>query len=94
MLGCVCDLVKLFGGLGGEVVEVLESTSPMCIRRSQTSSGSMRRRIGMPARQRNEWARQSAAYSTNADYPAPPAKLEWQALGTMNELVSVRYSLR
>jgi hypothetical protein len=27
------------------------------------------------------------------NYPEPPAKLEWQALGTMNSLISARYSL-
>ena len=27
------------------------------------------------------------------DYPEPPAKLEWQSLGTMNDLISARYSL-
>ena len=27
------------------------------------------------------------------DYPEPPAKLEWRALGTMNDLISSRYSL-
>ncbi len=27
------------------------------------------------------------------DYPEPPAKLEWQTLGTMNDLISARFSL-
>ncbi len=28
------------------------------------------------------------------DYPEPPPRLEWRNLGTMNELISARYSLR